>query len=94
MSDKPRFSISVHGPGASIETAVQTAEAMKKLLAAVGKQMGVPEGAIEWQIGSVQFACDGCGLLRPDRPEPDEGWSFEDGNDFCPACTVDRETAA
>lgn len=85
--ETPELTVSVHGPGASIEAAIQTAEAVKGLLTAVGEEMGVPANAVEWKIGWVQFQCDGCGLRRPDRPRPDEGWTYRDGDDLCPACT-------
>ena len=78
--------ISVHGPKASIETAVEAAEAAKKLLASVAETMGV--SGVEWEIGSVVFKCDGCGLTRPDRPSPDEGWTYQDGDDLCPECSA------
>lgn len=91
MSALPNLTISVHGPGASIDSAIEVGEATKKLLAAIAEEMGVPAGTIKWQIGSVQFKCDGCGLKRPDKPGPDEGWTFADGDDFCPACTATRE---
>lgn len=80
--------VSVHGPGASIDTAIEVGEATKRLLAAIADDMGI-EG-VEWTIGSVQFRCDGCGLLRPDKPAPDEGWTHNSGDDFCPACTEAR----
>ena len=80
--------ISVHGPGASIEAAVEVADATKKLLDEVAKNMGIPEGAVAWRIASVQFKCDGCGLLRPDKPSLDEGWTHSDGDDFCPECSA------
>lgn len=83
-----RVSIALHGPGASIDDAVQAGEALKRLLESVGEVMGVPEGAIEWKTSSVQFQCDGCGLLRADRPDPGEGWTYDDGKDFCPECTA------
>lgn len=89
---RPSLSVSVHGPGASIETAIEAGEATKKLLEAVQEEMGVPAGAIEWKIGSVQFKCDGCGLTRPDRPGPDECWTYRDGDDLCPACTAKEAT--
>lgn len=71
---------------------MEVAEATKKLLASVAENMGV-EG-LEWKIASIQFKCDGCGLLRPDRPGPEEGWTFRDGDDLCPACTAKEHTAA
>ncbi len=86
----PTLTIGAHGPGASIESAIEVAEATKKLLGAVADEMGA-EG-LEWRIGSVQFKCDGCGLLRPDRPRPDEGWTYADGDDLCPSCTATRAT--
>lgn len=84
-TDKGDLTVSLHGPGASIEGAIEAGTAMKKLLEEVAREMGV-EGA-EWRIASVYFKCDGCGLSRPDRPGPDEGWTYSDGDDFCPACT-------
>ena len=77
--------VSVHGPGASIETAIEAAEATKKLLSSVAEEMGID--GVEWKIGSVTFKCDGCGLERPDRPDPNEGWTYRDGNDLCPECS-------
>ena len=82
-----RVGLSLHGPGASIEDAIRAGEALKGLLAAVGEEMGMPEGAVTWAISSIQFKCDGCGLLRADRPGPDEGWTYRDGDDLCPACS-------
>lgn len=82
--------ITVHGTGASIDTAIEVADATRALLAEVAREMGVPDGAVKWKIGSVQFQCDGCGLKRPDRPGPDEGWTYADGDDFCPACSSRR----
>lgn len=87
---KPSLSVGVHGPGASIDTAIEVGERMKDLLAAVAEEMGLGD-AVSWEIGSVQFKCDGCGLLRPDKPGPDEGWTHADGDDFCPACTARRQ---
>ncbi len=86
----PDLTISVHGPGTSIDTAIEVAEATKRLLTSVGENMGVPADAVKWEIGSVQFKCDGCGLLRPDKPSPDEGWTHENSGDFCPVCTEAR----
>lgn len=80
--------IFVHGPGTSIDAAVEVAEASKKLLAAIAKEMDV--SGIRWEITSVQFQCDGCGLLRPDKPGPDEGWTYDEGDDFCPTCSAAR----
>lgn len=83
--------VSIHGPGATIETAIEVAEATKRLLAAVAAEMG---HTVEWRIGSIQFKCDGCGLLRPDKPGPDEGWTHKDSNDYCPNCTGDLSGVA
>lgn len=85
MSDD-RLHVSVHGPGVSIESAVEVAEAMKKLLGAVAENMGAPVS--EWEIASIQFMCDGCGSTRPDKPGKDEGWTFRDGDDLCPQCAL------
>lgn len=86
--------LEVHGEGASIEAAIEAAEAVKRLLDAIAEAKGIPAGALRWRIGSVQFKCDGCGLLRPDRPSPDEGWTFHEGDDYCPICTTDRPSVA
>ena len=81
--------VSVHGPGASIDAAIEAGQAMKKLLYAVGEELGVGRGRLRWEVASVSFKCDGCGLrLRlPDRPGPGEGWTHLGGDDFCPGCT-------
>lgn len=83
-----QVAISLHGPGATIDDAVKAGEALKDLLRCVGEEMGIPEGALKWQIGSVQFQCDECGVRRPDRPGPDEGWTHHAGDDLCPDCTA------
>ena len=95
MSDRkhPTVGISVHGPGASIDSAIAAGGAMKRLLDTVGAEMGIPADAVKWEIDSVQFRCDGCGLLRPDKPGVDEGWTYRDGDDFCPDCTQSRKDA-
>lgn len=82
----PTVSVSLHGPGASIEAAIEAGAALKALLEEVGREVGA-EG-VTWRIASVQFRCDGCGLTRPDRPGPDEGWTYSNGDDFCPECSV------
>jgi hypothetical protein len=79
------LSVSVHGPAVRIEDAIEAGEATKRLLNAVGREMGHPD--VAWRVASVQFQCDRCGLLRPDRPGPDEGWTYLDGDDLCPACS-------
>lgn len=84
-SGKPDLTVSLHGPGATIEGAIEAGIATKGLLEEIGREMGV-EG-VEWRIASVQFKCDGCGLTRPDRPQPDEGWTYHEGDDLCPSCT-------
>lgn len=78
------LSVSLHGPGVTIEDAIEAGSAAKELLEAIGQTVGA-EG-VKWQVASVQFQCDGCGLTRPDRPGPDEGWTHHDGDDFCPSC--------
>jgi hypothetical protein len=80
--------LSVHGPNASIAAAVTAGVALKELYAEVAREMGA-EGA-NLHITAVWFQCDGCGLQRPDRPSPDEGWTYSDGDDFCPTCTEDQ----
>lgn len=77
--------VGVHGPGVTVEDAMAAGVATKDLLHALGEQLGVD---VEWQVKSVQFMCDGCGLLRPDRPRSDEGWTYRDGDDLCPSCSA------
>ena len=84
------LTVSVHGLGASIDTVIRAGEATKALLEAVGLEMGIPEGSVVWETVSVQFRCDGCGLRRPDRPGPGEGWTYAAEHDFCPACSAER----
>jgi hypothetical protein len=86
MSDNGEsgVTVSLHGSAVTIEDAVRAGEATKNLLEALGDDLGVQ---VDWQIVSVQFQCDGCGLLRADRPGPDDGWTHRDGDDFCPTCT-------
>ena len=86
------LAMSLHGPAVTIEDAIEAGEAMKDLLGAVGRAIGAR--GVEWQIASVQFQCDGCGLTRPNRPGPDEGWTYGDGNDYCPECTTGSPRAA
>lgn len=76
---------SSHGPNASVDDVIAAAQAFRALVAEVGREMGV-EGS-DLKILSVCFKCDGCGLTRADRPSPDEGWTYADGDDFCPDCT-------
>ena len=83
--DDGSFFVELHGPSVTIDDVVRVGEATKELLAEVAHEMGV-EG-VEWQIASVQFKCDGCGLTRPARPRPDEGWTYSDGDDLCPECS-------
>lgn len=86
VNDKPaknEVRVSLHGPGVTIEDAVKAAGHTKALLTAIGDEMG----AVRWQVTSVTFQCDGCGLKRADRPGPDEGWTYRDGDDLCPACS-------
>lgn len=66
---------------------MQAGQATKELLAAIGEAEGLD---VQWQVQSVQFQCDGCRLRRPDRPGPDEGWTYDDGNDYCPTCSEAR----
>lgn len=88
METEPGVTITLHGEGVTVEDAIEAAQGTKELLLEVGRTMGVD--GVEWEIGSVQFMCDGCDLRRPDRPGPDEGWTHDDGNDYCPACTAER----
>ncbi|MEO7173733.1 hypothetical protein, partial [Flavobacterium sp.] len=84
--DDATLRVSLHGPGVTIDDAIKAAAATKDLLDAIGREIGV-EG-VKWQATSVTFKCDGCGLTRPDRPRQDEGWTYDDGDDFCPSCTA------
>lgn len=79
------LTVSLHGPGVTVEDATRAGAATKELLEEVGRTMGVD---VEWEVGPVSFVCDGCGLRLPDRPGPDEGWTHRDGDDFCPACSA------
>lgn len=88
MSDDAPLTVSLHGEHATIEDAIEVGKQTKKLLEEVGRAMGV-EG-VEWLVGSVEFKCDGCDLRRSDRPDPSEGWTYDDGNDYCPECIIRR----
>jgi hypothetical protein len=84
QSQRPTVSLSLHGPGVTIGDAAQVGVAGKELMDAIAQEMGVDA---HFEITAIQFRCDGCGLTRPDRPGPDEGWSYVDGEDHCPVCT-------
>ena len=87
MSDRPaknEVRVSLHGPGASIDDALSAATATTALLDEIARTMGDEGG---WKVTSVFFQCDGCGLKRPDRPGPDEGWTYREPDDLCPACS-------
>lgn len=77
-------SVTLHGPAASIDETIKAGEALKDLLKAGGAALGAD---VDWQTTAVYFQCDGCGLQRPDRPAPDEGWTYRDGDDLCPTCS-------
>lgn len=79
------LTVSLHGPEVTVDDAVKAAVATKELLEEVGRTMGVD--GLEWQVASIQFKCDGCGLTRPDRPGPDDGWTYQHENDLCPTCS-------
>lgn len=82
MEDEVR--VSLHGPDVTIDDALKVGSSLKDLLHEIGREMGAE---VEWRILSVQFKCDGCGRLRPNRPSPDEGWTYRDGDDLCPSCS-------
>lgn len=88
-ASKPALRMSLHGPGVTIEDAMQAGLAGKELLEALTEQVA-PGSDLTWEVASVQFQCDGCHLTRPDRPRSDEGWTHHDGDDFCPTCTEAR----
>ena len=93
MSDN-RIELQLRGPGVDIDRTIEAGRALKDLLAVVAEELGAPKDACQWQIESVAFQCDGCGLRRPDRPSPDEGWTYRDGDDLCPACSQSEGTPA
>jgi len=86
-TSQPSLTISVHGPGATIDDVIEAGEETKRLLEAIASTMGIPDGAVKWVVQSAEFRCDGCDLRRPDRPSSDEGWTHVDGDDFCPTCS-------
>ncbi len=89
----PPIRVSVHGPDVTIDSALQVADSIREAFAMTALSMGFSEEEARCSILKVTFRCDGCGLERSDRPGPDEGWSFADNDDFCPACTKARAGA-
>lgn len=88
--DGSTIHVSLHGPGVTVDAAIEAAVATKELLEEIGRTMGHD---LKWEVASIQFKCDGCGLTRPDRPRPDEGWTYRDGDDLCPSCSVENADA-
>lgn len=78
------LNVELHGKSVTIDDALKAGEATTRLLDTVSESLGAQVG---WEVVSVQFKCDGCGLLRPDRPSLDEGWTHRSGDDFCPSCS-------
>ena len=79
----PRLSVSLHGPEVTISDAIKAGLATTELLDELGRSVGLKT---RWHIESVQFRCDGCGMTQAERPTPDDGWGYRDGEDFCPTC--------
>lgn len=76
------------GPSVTMEQTREEGERLARLLGTIAEHLGAPKGARDaWTVTGVYFQCDGCGLRRPDRPAPGEGWAYSDGDDFCPACS-------
>lgn len=74
--------VSLRGPYVTLDNIIDVAAAIRDLMTvAVGARA---------EITGVYFKCDGCGLRRPDRPAPDEGWTYRarDGYDLCPECSI------
>jgi len=81
------FIVSLHGPNVTVGDADEPAQALVALLDLMAEQTGSPTG---WRVGRIEFRCDGCDLRLPDRPPAGSGWTYADGDDFCPACSESR----